>query len=383
MQPSKRSGINPFLAMDVLRAANARAASGHEVLHLELGEPGGGAPAAALQAAHAAMTSGPVGYTDALGLAPLRQAIAGLYADWHDITIPAERIAVTAGASGGFVLSFLAAFDPGDRVAVADPGYPCYRNTLAALGIETVRIATDIEHGFQPTVAMLEAVEGPLHGIVIASPANPTGSMIAETELRAVAEWCRRRRVRIIADEIYHGITYDQPASTVLHHELDAVVVNSFSKFFCMTGWRIGWLVLPDELVAPVERLAQNLFISPSGVGQHAALGALGAQKELRQRIESYRANRTLLLNALSQAGIENIAPADGAFYIYADIGHLTDDSVAFCERLLEETGIALTPGLDFDPVRGGRYVRFSFAGESAVVEKASQRLVEWVKRQR
>ena len=375
MHPPRSSRIKPFLAMETLRAANERAATGAEVLHLELGEPGGGAPRTALRAAEEAMTRGNIGYTDAFGIPSLREGIARLYADWYGLDLPSSRIAVTSGASGGFVLAFLAAFDAGDRVAVADPGYPCYRNTLAALDMEVVRVETRLEHGFQPTIDDLEALDGPLHGLVIASPANPTGSMIDDIRLAEITRWCERRGVRLISDEIYHGITYDRPATTVLSHGSSAVVVNSFSKFFCMTGWRIGWLVLPEDLLLPVERLAQNLYISPSTIGQHAAAGALMARDELRGRIHGYRTNRDIVLQALAEAGIDELAPAQGAFYIYAHIGHLTRDSVSFCRKLLERTGVAVTPGVDFDPVSGNEYIRLSFAGDEASVRRAAELL--------
>lgn len=379
VQPSERGRIKAFLAMDVLRAANARQASGERVLHLELGEPGGGAPESVTEAAARAMRGRATGYTNAFGIDELRAGIADLYGRWHDLAIDRGRIAVTAGASGGFVLAFLAAFDPGDRVAVADPGYPCYRNTLEALGIEVVRIEAKAENGFQPTVADLEALARPVHGLVIASPANPTGSMIGADDLAAIVQWCERSGTRLVSDEIYHGITFDRPAETVLRHTDNAIIVNSFSKFFAMTGWRIGWLVLPDDLVAPVERLAQNLYISASTVGQHAALAALSAEAEYRRRLDVYRRNRDILLAGLTGAGLDRIAPAEGAFYAYAHIGAYSDDSIAFCSRLLAGTGIAITPGVDFDPVRGHEFVRFSYAGDTADIEEACERFGGWL----
>ncbi|MDF1585938.1 pyridoxal phosphate-dependent aminotransferase [Marinimicrococcus flavescens] len=377
--PSRRSGIAPFIVMEVLAAANARAAAGADVLHLEVGEPGGGAPEQALAAARAALGAGPLGYTEALGIPPLRARIARHYREAYDLAVPEERIVATAGASGAFVLAFLAAFDAGQRVALAEPCYPAYRNILQALDIEVVPLPAEADSRFQPTVELLERVEGPIHGLIVASPANPTGSMLDAASLERLASWCRARGVRLIADEIYHGITYEQPAQSVLATMPEAVVVNSFSKYFCMTGWRLGWMVVPEDLVAPVTRLAQNLFISPSTVAQHAALGAFEAREELEGRIARYRRNRDVLLAALHRAGIERIAPPDGAFYLYADIAELGMDSRELCRLLLEETGVAVTPGLDFDASRGHRFIRLSFAGEEQAVATAADRLASWL----
>jgi len=376
---SRRGRIDAFLAMDVLAAANARQAAGAPVLHLEVGEPAGGAPPEALQTAQAALANAHLGYLDARGLPDLRRRIARLYLEWYGLAIDADHVVVTSGASAGFVLAFLAAFDHGQRVALADPGYPCYRNTLAALGITPVRIATAIEDGFQPTIAQLEALDGPLHGLILASPANPTGSLIGAGRMAELTGYCEARGIRIVSDEIYHGLTYQTVATSALQHSAQAIVVNSFSKFFGMTGWRVGWLVLPDSLIRNVEKLAQNLYISTSAIGQHAALGAFAAEARMRQRITTYARNRQCLLDGLRQAGIERLAPADGAFYVYADVGQLTDDSVAFCRAALEATDVAFTPGVDFDPARGQRFVRFSFAADEAVIREAVERLVPWL----
>ncbi|MEZ5861684.1 MAG: aminotransferase class I/II-fold pyridoxal phosphate-dependent enzyme [Geminicoccaceae bacterium] len=378
---SGRSAIEPFLVMQVLAAANKRAAEGGDVLHLEVGEPSGGAPRAALDAARAALDGSALGYSEAFGLRPLRTAIARHIEATYARAVPIERIAITAGASGGFILAFLAAFDAGARVAVAEPGYPAYRNILKALDIEVVKLVTSEASGFQPTVADLEAIDGPLDGVIVASPANPTGSLIDPAELAAIARWCDARGVRLISDEIYHGITYGRPGSTALASSTRAIVVNSFSKYWAMTGWRIGWLVLPDELVDPVERLAQNLFISPSAVGQHAAIGALGAKPELDARVAGYGENRALLLDALPRIGLDRLVPPDGAFYLYADIGRFGLDSVDFCARLLADTGVAITPGNDFDVARGNHYVRLSFAGARTTIEQAIDRLGPWLAR--
>ncbi|HET6519410.1 MAG TPA: aminotransferase class I/II-fold pyridoxal phosphate-dependent enzyme [Geminicoccaceae bacterium] len=376
-----RGAVSPFVVMEVLAAANRRAAAGGEVLHLEVGEPMG-PPAAVIEAAHRALDRAPLGYTEALGLRPLRERIARHYGEWYGLDLDPARVAVTLGASGAFILAFLAAFDPGDRVAVAEPGYPAYRNILRALGVEVVRLPVGPETRFQPTPAMLEAAAaagGRLDGLVVASPANPTGTVLGRAELAALVDLCADRGMRLVADEIYHGITYDAPAAGVLAEGGDgeggAIVVNSFSKYFRMTGWRLGWLVLPPELTGAVERLAQNLFISPPTLAQHAALAAFACDAELRAEVERYRRNRDLLLRRLPAAGLTRFAPADGAFYLYADVRHLTADSPALCRRLLDETGVAVTPGVDFDTGRGGGYVRLSFAGPTDEVATAADRL--------
>ncbi len=380
MKRSRRSEIAPFMVMQVLEAANARAAAGEEVLHLELGEPGGGTPPAALQAARRALDQAFMGYSEAFGLPALRQRIAQHYLDTYGIEVDPRRIAVTVGASGAFVLGFLAAFDAGDRVALAEPGYPAYRNILRALDVEVVRLEVGPQERFQPTVASLERAL-PLDGLVLASPANPTGSMIPPERLAELRAFCAEAGIRLVSDEIYHGITYGTPART-LADEPTALVVNSFSKYFCMTGWRLGWLVVPEDLVEPVTRLAQNLFIAPPTIAQHAALGAFRDRAELDARVAAYRRNRDRLLAALAEGGIRRIAPPEGAFYLYAHVAELTDDSVDFCRRLLAETGVAATPGVDFDPEHGHHYVRFSFAASEEVVAEACRRLVPWLRRQ-
>jgi aspartate/methionine/tyrosine aminotransferase len=364
--------------MEVLAAANARAASGADVLHLEVGEPGGGPPATAIAAARSALDKAPLGYTEAFGLPALRQRIARHYRAWYGIDVPVERIAVTAGASGGFILAFLAAFDAGAKVAVADPGYPAYRNILKALDTEVARLPAEISTRFQPTPSMLDKAAERLDGLVVASPANPTGTMIEDPDLAALASYCRRNGIRLISDEIYHGITYETPATTLLAHAPEAIVVNSFSKYFCMTGWRLGWLVVPEDLVQAVTRLAQNLFIAPSTIAQHAALGAFEATQELDARVAAYRRNRDGLRAKLVDAGLDRLAPADGAFYLYADTSRYGDDSLVLCRHILEETGVAVTPGVDFDPGRGRHFIRLSFAGDEQVVAEAGDRLARW-----
>jgi aspartate/methionine/tyrosine aminotransferase len=374
---SRRGRVPPFIVMEVMKAAADRAAAGERVLHLEVGQPGLGAPPRALAAAAGALgrEGSGLGYTAALGLPALRERIARHYGEWYGVEVDPRRVAVTVGASGAFILAFLAAFDAGDRVAVPTPGYPAYRNTLRALDVETVTVPAEAATRFQPTPAQLARIGGPLHGLVVASPANPTGTMLRGDELAGLAAFCRERRVRFVVDEIYHGLAYEDRPGTALAVAPDAIVVNSFSKYFCMTGWRLGWLVLPEELVTPVERLAQNLFISPSALSQHAALGAFEDQAELDGRIAAYRRNRDRLLAALRRAGLERVAPPDGAFYLYVDVGGLTADSVALCREVLERTGVAMTPGVDFDEERGHRFVRLSFAGGEGEVAEAAARL--------
>lgn len=378
-RPARRSAVAPFTVMQVLEAANRRAREGRPVHHLEIGEPGGGPPTAVLEAARAALDRAPLGYSEALGLPALRARLARLYAERYGITVPAERIAVTSGASGAFVLGFLAAFDTGDRVAVALPAYPAYRNILQALGVEVVALPTGSESRFQPTVEALEALSGPLAGLVLQSPANPTGTMLDEPALGRLAAWCASRGVRLVSDEIYHGITYGPPAVTALAVDAGALIVNSFSKYWCMTGWRLGWAVVPEDLLEPFTRLAQNLFIAPSTIAQHAALAALEAGRELDARVEAYRRNRDRLLAALARGGLERVAPPDGAFYLWVDIAGRGEPATRFCRRLLEETGIALTPGVDFDPLRGEDWVRLAFAGPEAAVAEAADRLAAWL----
>jgi aspartate/methionine/tyrosine aminotransferase len=381
MKIARRGQIPPFIVMDVMRAANARDAratsSDGRAIHLEVGQPGTPAPQAVIAAAQAALASHPLGYTEALGIPPLRERIARHYRESYGLEVDPARVVVTAGSSGAFLLAFLAAFEHGERVALADPGYPAYRNILVALGIEPVSLVADIEHKFQPTPALLDRA-GALAGLIVASPANPTGSMLSAAELQALVEWSSTRGVRLVSDEIYHGIVYGPSATSALAFGDDMIVVNSFSKYYSMTGWRIGWMVVPPDLARSVEVLAQNLFISPPTLPQLAALAAFDARAELDANVARYRINRDLLLRELPKAGFDRFAPPDGAFYLYADVAHLTNDSVELCRRMLDEAGVAATPGIDFDPGRGRRYVRFSFAGTTADMEEAAKRLQAW-----
>lgn len=375
---ARRGQIPPFIAMDVLRAANERAAAGDDILHLEVGQPSSPAPAGVLEAARAALTQETLGYTDALGLPSLREAIAAHYRDSYGVALDAERIVVTTGSSGAFLLAFLAAFEPGDRVAMAAPSYPAYRNILTALDLVPVELPAGSGQRYQMTLDLLASAKPPLAGLIVASPANPTGTMIAPEELTALARYCQDQGIRFVSDEIYHGIVYGIPAATALASSKSAIVVNSFSKYFSMTGWRLGWMVVPKDMLRAVECLAQNLFISPPALSQHAAIGAFGCRAELDANVARYAANRALLLEELPKAGFDCFAPADGAFYLYADIAHLTNDSPDFCRRMLREIGVACTPGIDFDPARGDATLRLSFAGATAAVAEAARRLRAW-----
>src|SRR5262245_31180508 len=379
LRASRRSAVPPGMAMDVMEAAAAREAHGHKAIHMEVGQPGTPAPRAALEAAKRALDRDTLGYTVALGLPALRARIAGHYRQHYGVEVPAERIVVTTGSSAGFVLAFLALFDVGAKVALPSPGYPCYRHILSALGQSPVLLASDAAARWMPTASQIDAVaRDGLAGLVIASPANPTGTMLESARLAQIVAACRRHNIALVSDEIYHGLTYALPEETALVHSAEAIVVNSFSKFFSMTGWRVGWLVVPQELVRPIERLAQNLYIAPPTVAQVAAVGAFDGIDELAANKQAYAANRALLLTELPKAGLERIVPADGAFYLYVDVGDFASDSVAFTKEMLGEIGIAATPGVDFDAERGHRYVRFCYAGTASDMAEACHRLKGW-----
>ncbi|EKV29176.1 Valine--pyruvate aminotransferase [Caenispirillum salinarum AK4] len=377
---ARRGTVPPFIVMDVMRAAAEREATGADTLHLEVGQPSTGLPRKAAERVAELLGSGaPLGYTVALGLPDLRDRIAGHYKAAHGAEVDPRRIVATMGSSAGFILAFLSAFDVGDRVGVTRPGYPAYRHILKALGIEPVPIPVGPETRFQPTAEVLEALDGPpLDGLIVTSPSNPTGTVMPPEELKRVVQWCDAHKVRLISDEIYHGITFGMPAETVAEIAPDAIVVNSFSKYFCMTGWRLGWLVVPEDMVRPIECLAQNLFISPPTLSQHAGIAVFDCGEELEANVRRYARNREVLLDGLPGAGFDRLAPADGAFYLYADVAHRTNDSLTFCRRMLAETGVAATPGVDFDEAEGDRYVRFSFAGSTEDMERAVAALKQW-----
>ncbi len=380
LKVSRRGHVAPFYAMEVLKAANERAAAGVDVLHLEVGEPSTGAPRGVIEHAKGVMDATHLGYTEALGVAPLRDAIARYYGDAYGVEVDPSRVIVTMGSSGAFLLAFTAAFDVGDRIAIATPGYPAYHNILSALGIEPVIVESGPEHRFQPTPELLDRISGRIDGLLIASPANPTGTMVVGDALKGLVDYCAERGIRFVSDEIYHGITYETPAETVLKLSRDAIVINSFSKYFCMTGWRLGWMVLPEDLIRPTECLAQNMFVSPSALSQHAAVEVFNCRNELDANVARYAENRRILLEELPAAGFDRFAPADGAFYLYADVRQLTNDSIDFCKRLLNEAGVAATPGIDFDRERGNGYVRFCFAGSTEDISAASQRISGWLR---
>lgn len=379
MEISRRSDVAPFIVMDVMTAAQKLEAGGSDVIHMEVGQPGTPAPRRALDALERAMRADPLGYTLALGLPSLRERISRHYREAHGLDVGPERIVVTPGSSGAFILAFLALFDAGQRVAIADPGYPSYRNTLKALDLEPVRLEATAKTRFQPSPDLLDGA-GAVDGLLVASPANPTGSVLGRDQMAALAAACKRQGAALISDEIYHRLTYGEPAVTALAVDPDAVVINSFAKYYSMTGWRVGWMVAPEALVRSVERLAQNLFICAPHASQVAAEAAMDAEDELEANLDVYRRNREVLLEELPKAGFTDLAPCDGAFYIYADISSMTNDATAFCDRMLREAGVAATPGLDFDPVRGNGTMRFSFARSTADMIEGARRLRNWRK---
>ena len=383
MTVSLRSGIPPFYVMDVWLAAAERQRTHGDLVNLSAGQPSAGAPSAVREAAVAALTRNQLGYSVALGIPELRTAIAESYHARHGLAVDADDVVVTTGSSGGFLLAFLACFDVGDRVAIASPGYPCYRNILSALGCDVVELPCGPETRFQPTVEMLAAVDPPVSGVIVASPANPTGTVIPPQELAAIATWCDSNGVRLISDEVYHGLVYDGAPATSCAWQTsrESVVVNSFSKYFAMTGWRLGWLLVPQELRRAVDCLTGNFTICPPVLPQLAAVSAFTPESvaEAEALLDGYSANRRLLLDGLRALGLDKLAPTDGAFYVYADVSHLTTDSLTFCEKLLADTGVAIAPGVDFDTVRGGAFVRLSFAGPTSDIEEALRRLGAWL----
>ncbi|PWJ22543.1 pyridoxal phosphate-dependent aminotransferase [Jannaschia seohaensis] len=374
---SRRSQVDPFIVMDVMERARALEEAGRSIIHMEVGQPGTAAPAAARAALVAAMEAGPLGYTVALGLPELRARIAQHYAEWYGVDLDPARVVVTSGASGGFLLAFTALFDAGQRVGLGLPGYPSYRHILTALSLEAVGIETRAEDRYQPRPEDL----GDLDGLILASPGNPTGTMLDRDALAALAAACRERGAALISDEIYHGLDYGQRAVSALEVDDNATIVGSFSKYFSMTGWRIGWLVVPEAHIRTYERLAQNMFICAPHASQIAALAAMDATEELEANRAVYAENRRRMLAGLPRAGFDRIAPPDGAFYVYADVSELTDDSLAFAARILNEAGVAVTPGLDFDPARGARTLRFSYARATADIVEGLARLARFTGR--
>lgn len=381
---ARRAGIPPFYVMDVWLAAAERQRTHGDLVNLSAGQPSAGAPGPVVAAATRALATNKLGYTVALGIPELREAIADSYSSRYGLAVGCDDVVLTTGSSGGFLLAFLACFDVGDRVAIASPGYPCYRNILAALGCEVVEIECGPQTRFQPTVQMLAELDPPVRGVVVASPANPTGTVIPPAELAAIARWCDANEVRLISDEIYHGLVYPGAPQTSCAWKTsrNAIVVNSFSKYFAMTGWRLGWLLVPTELRRAVDCLTGNFSICPPVLPQHAAIAAFTPESvaEAEGHLLQYAANRETLLSGLHQVGLTRLAPADGAFYVYADVSDFTDDSLAFSERLLAETGVAIAPGVDFDTANGGSFVRLSFAGPTADIDAALGRLGPWLR---
>jgi aspartate/methionine/tyrosine aminotransferase len=379
--PSRRaSAVAPFMVMDVMSAAAARERAGLSVVHMEVGQPSASAPRPVIEATQRALGLGRVPYTEALGLPALRERIALDYRTRYGVAVAPEQVIVTTGSSAGFLLAFMALFDAGDRVGVPQPGYPAYRNILSALDLVPVPMVLREQDRFAPTADLLQATHdaGALQGVLVMSPANPSGTVIVPEALDALCRKVRGLGLPLISDEIYHGLTYGVPAATALQFEPDAIIINSFSKYHCMTGWRIGWMVVPQRLVRPVERLAQNLYISAPYLSQVGALAAFDATEELEAVREGYARNRAILLDAFPGLGLGKVHPADGAFYIYSDISALTGDAAEFCKRMLAETGVAATPGLDFDPAEGGHHVRFSFAGSEEDCRQTVARLKAW-----
>jgi aspartate/methionine/tyrosine aminotransferase len=367
--------IAPFYAIQLSRIAHQLKAEGRSILHMEFGQPSTGAPKAALAVAHRVLDAEAMGYWES---AELTARIARRYRETYGVSVDPEEVVLTCGASPALVLALSSAFQPGDRIALARPGYVAYRNVLKALHMTPVEIACGPAEGYQLSAAAIAALDPAPAGVIVASPANPTGSIIARDELAAIAGVCRARAIRIISDEIYHGLSYAGATHSMLEFDAQALVVNSFSKYFSMAGWRLGWLVAPGDQAARARAYAGNLFLTAPSLSQHAGLAAMEAREELDGHVAVYRRNRELLLAALPNLGLASIAPPDGAFYIWADIGHLTDDSLSLCERLLRETGVATAPGLDFDPIDGGRFMRFSFAVSTAEVEEALARMIPW-----
>ncbi|NBV60030.1 MAG: aminotransferase class I/II-fold pyridoxal phosphate-dependent enzyme [Rhodobacteraceae bacterium] len=377
MRNSTRGEVDPFIVMDVMEAARAAEAEGRHIIHMEVGQPGTAAPAAARAALAQAMEAGPLGYTVALGLPELRARIAQLYGQWYGITLDPARVVVTPGSSGAFILAFSALFDAGQRVGIGAPGYPSYRQILKALDLQPVMLETKAENRLQPVPADLEGQA--LDGLLVASPANPSGTMLDKTALAALIHATQAQGAAFISDEIYHGIEYEAKAVSALEISDDVYVINSFSKYFSMTGWRIGWMVVPPDHVRLIERLAQNLFICPPHASQVAALAAMDAHEELQRNMDVYRENRKLMLEGLPKAGFDRIAPPDGAFYVYADVSHLTQDSRQFCAEILEKASVAVTPGLDFDAQRGHATLRFSYARSTADIREGLARLARFM----
>ena len=382
LEPSRRSDVPPFMVMDVMAAAARIEAAGGHVIHMEVGQPATGAPKTAIAAAHAALEAGRIDYTSALGIPSLRERIARHYRDAYGCDVNPERVVVTTGSSGGFILAFLSMFAPGDRVAVTVPGYPPYRHILTALGCEPVLIETsnDTRHALTGEALLAAHRKAPLKGVLVGSPANPTGTMMPREALAGLIAAAEDAGIRFISDEIYHGLDYAFPAATAAALSEHALVINSFSKYFCMTGWRVGWVVVPEILVRPIERLQQNLSISVPSLSQIAAEAAFDGAAEMEEIKHGYQENRRILIEGLPKAGLNKFLPADGAFYLYADVSDFTSDSFEFAKQMLEQAHVAATPGLDFDPIHGRSFIRLSYARSAAEMREAVDRIAHWLK---
>lgn len=382
LEPSRRSDVPPFMVMDVMAAAARIEAAGGHVIHMEVGQPAAGAPRTAIAAAQAALSAGRIDYTSALGIPSLRERIARHYRDAYGCTVSPDRIVVTTGSSGGFILAFLAMFEPGDRVAVTVPGYPPYRHILTALGCEPVLIETTNEtrHALTGEALLAAHRKAPLKGVLVGSPANPTGTMMSREALAGLIAASEDAGIRFISDEIYHGLDYAFPAVTAAVLSDHTLVINSFSKYFCMTGWRVGWMVVPETLARPIERLQQNLLISVPSLSQIAAEAAFDGAAEMEEIKHGYQENRRILIEGLPTAGLSKFLPADGAFYLYADVSDFTSDSFDFAKLMLEQANVAATPGVDFDPIHGRSFIRFSYARSAAEMREAVDRIAHWLK---
>ncbi|SFR37124.1 Aspartate/methionine/tyrosine aminotransferase [Yoonia tamlensis] len=380
MRHSQRGEVDPFIVMDVMEAARKAEAAGRHIIHMEVGQPSTGAPAQA-RAKLIADLDDPLGYTVGLGLPALRARIAQHYGDWYGVDLDPARVVVTSGASGAFLLAFSALFDNGERVGLGTPCYPSYRQILRAVGLTPVDIPTTLAQRFQPQPAHVADYD--LAGLIVASPANPTGTMLDAPAIKALSDACNAAGAAFISDEIYHGIDYDIAPVSALQVTCDTYVVNSFSKYFSMTGWRVGWMVVPDDHVRRVERLAQNMFICAPHAAQRLALHAMDCPAELEQNKAAYAANRTLMIDGLRAAGLTRFAPPDGAFYIYVDVSDYTDDARAFAAQILEQAGVAVTPGLDFDAARGHRWLRFSYARSTDDIREGLDRIAQFMQAQK
>ncbi len=378
-QGSKRSQVSPFIVMDIMREANELEAKGKSIIHMEVGQPSTSAPRQALRTAEKVLLQERLGYTEALGDIDLRKKISQFYIARYNLEIDFNRIIVTTGASGGLQLAFLSLFDAGDRVALTEPCYPGYRNMLSSMNIEIEKLSIGPEYDFRLNVEVLEKMSNRIDGLIMSSPGNPTGSMTKAEQLKLIVSWCQENQVKLISDEIYHGIEYEEPAITAVNLDNASIVINSFSKYFSMTGWRLGWMVVPENMIRTIERLAQNLFISPPTISQLAALGSLDSLEELNQTVARYKKNRELMIARLPEFGLSKFAPIDGAFYAYVDVSNFADNSENFCREMLREIGVAITPGIDFDRENGMRYVRFCFSGLTEEINEAMNRLSNWL----